>query len=165
MKKSRFSEPKPTIPLYLVIVLGITFVIIIIILIFLLKDELLVIVSSLFAGGMLIFLIGAYFSQERSRYIISGKSIKIKIPERISFKILWINIETIEVVKKKDLNPITDKMGDVYNFIFKNIEFSDNYRIWVDVEFSEKNLMKINSKLDELTTLKQKLYIFKDKTN
>ena len=164
VKKFQITEPKLLFPKPLLLTFTFTLILIIIAIIFFFEDIQLIIVCSLLIGGIILFIFAYDFGREKSRFIIGNNSIKIKIAERISFKILWSNFDIVEVFKMKDLNPITDLMGEFYNIIFKKTGTVDNYRIWTDVEFSRKSLEKIRIKLEESTAFKEKVFVFKDIT-
>ncbi|MFX1350553.1 MAG: hypothetical protein ACFE92_17920 [Promethearchaeota archaeon] len=138
-KKNSNHEPKSLFPKPLLLTFTFTLILMIIAIIFLFDDIQLIIACSLIIGGMILFIFLYDYSREKSRFKIGNNSIKIKISERISLKILWSNFDIVEVIRMKDLNPNTDLWGELYNIIFKKMDIVDNYRIWTDVEFSKKS--------------------------
>lgn len=101
--------------------------------------------------GLLILLVAIHLNGTRKikRFTIKNDLIRIRIPYRTHFQVNWSDFNTIEVIKSKDRDPISDSDTFYFDFIFKGEDFIRSFEIECENEFSSKSLKEIRKKLHE----------------
>lgn len=114
--------------------------------------------------GLLILFAATHLNGPRKikRFTITNDLIRIRIPYRIHFQVNWSDFNTIEIIKSKDMDPISDSDTFYFDFIFKGEDFIRSFEIECENEFSSKSLNEIRKKLQEFCTSKNIPFIYQN---